>query len=70
MMKIILKLQCKFFTNFVLRNLEFALFSQIFDPTKSVGNDNISPRGLKHCAGSLCGPLMALFPMVCTFQSS
>ena len=49
---------------FVLSNL---------DPAKSVGDDNISPRVLRHCASSLCGPLTALFRRICrtsTFPSS
>ena len=35
------------------------------DPAKSVGDDNISPRVLKYCARSLCGPLTALFWRIC-----
>ena len=35
------------------------------DPTKSVGDDDISPRVLKQCASSLCSPLTALFRKIC-----
>ena len=35
------------------------------DPAKSVGDDNISPRVLRYCASSLCGPLTALFRKIC-----
>ena len=35
------------------------------DPAKSVGDDNISPRVLKYCARSLCGPLTTLFQRIC-----
>ena len=35
------------------------------DTTKSVGDDNVSPRVLKSCASALCGPLFALFRKIC-----
>ena len=35
------------------------------DTTKSVGDDNVSPRVLKSCASALCGPLFALFRRIC-----
>ena len=35
------------------------------DPAKSMGDDNISPRVLRYCASSLCGPLTALFRKIC-----
>ena len=35
------------------------------DTTKSVGDDNVSPRVLKSCASVLCGPLFALFRKIC-----
>ena len=35
------------------------------DPAESVGDDNISPRVLKYCPRSLCGPLTALFRRIC-----
>ena len=41
--------------------------------TKSIGDDNVSPRVLKSCAPALCGPLTALFRKIChnaTFPNS
>ena len=41
--------------------------------TKSIGDDNVSPRVLKSCAPALCGPLTALFRKIChnaTFPKS
>ena len=38
---------------------------QSLDVTKSVGDDGVNPRILKSCAQSLCGPLTALFCMIC-----
>ena len=38
---------------------------QSLDVTKSVGDDGVSPRILKSCAQSLCGPLTALFQIIC-----
>ena len=35
------------------------------DTTKSVGDDNVSPRVLKSCASVFCGPLTALFRKIC-----
>ena len=35
------------------------------DVIKSVGDDGVSPRILKSCAQPLCGPLTALFRMIC-----
>ena len=35
------------------------------DTSKSVGDDNVSPRVLKSCASALCGPLFALFRRIC-----
>ena len=41
---------------------------QSLDVAKSVGDDRISPRILKSCAQSLCGLLIALFHMICTYS--
>ena len=38
---------------------------QSFNFTKSVGDDGVSPRILKSCTQSLCGPLTALFRIIC-----
>ena len=35
------------------------------DVTKSVGDDLVSPRVLKFCYQSLCGPLTSLFRKIC-----
>jgi len=55
----------KFFHQFRIKKSRVKAVLQSLDITKSVGDDRVSTRILKSCAQSFCGPLTALFCMIC-----
>jgi len=56
------------FRQFQIKKSQVKSVLQSLDVTKSVGDDKISPRILKSCAQSLCGPLTTLFCMICRYS--
>ena len=56
------------FRQFRIKKSQVKSVLQSLDVTKSVGDDKISPRILKFCAQSLCGPLTTLFRMICRYS--
>ena len=53
------------FRQYRIKKSQVKCVLQSLDVANSVGDDRVSPRILKSCAQSLCGPLTALFRKIC-----
>ena len=58
---------CSIFRQFRIKKSHVKHVLQSLDVAKSVGDDNVSPKTLKYCAQSLCGPMTTLFRKICRY---